>query len=306
MAMTDHHCPLCKSHDSELLEVIDAAAIARVYAAKLGIDARFSAPQLQYRHCGVCGLQYFHPPEPGDAQLYEQLQRFDWYYMEEKWEYSYAARHIDRNDRVLEVGAGRAAFAKLVGNDRYTGLEFNDCAIEKAHADGVRLLKQPVEEHAEAGHSYDAVVSFQVLEHVPDPDAFIRGCIACLKAGGKLILSVPAHDGFANKAVNHVLDMPPHHVSHWSKAVMAYLPRRYGLDVIDIAHEPVAAYHVNWAKRIKVEDALRRRLGLPRKLLDVTWSARMIGLVSLVLARFLPISVPMELGHTITAVYRKR
>lgn len=306
MAMTDRLCPLCKSHDSELVEVVDAAAISRVYAARLGVEARFTVPLLEYRRCRVCGLQYFDPSEPGDAELYEQLQRFDWYYMQDKWEYGYAASHIAQEDSLLEVGAGRAAFAKRVGSDRYLGLEFNDRAIEKARADGIHLIKQFVEEYAKTGSLHDVVVSFQVLEHVLDPDSFIRGCVACLKSGGKLILSVPAHDGFAGKAVNHVLDMPPHHVSHWSKAVMAYLADRYGLDVIDIAHEPVAAYHVNWAKKIKVEDFLRRRLGLPRKLLDVMWPARLVGLVSLVLARLLPIPVHKDLGHTITAVYRKR
>ena len=306
MAMTDHLCPLCKSRDPELVEVVEAAAISRVYAAKLGVEARFAVPLLEYLRCRVCGLQYFDPSEPGDAELYEQLQRFDWYYMADKWEYGYAASHIAAKDSLLEVGAGRAAFAKHVGSDRYLGLEFNDRAIEKARSDGIRLIKQFVEEHGRAGSLYDVVVSFQVLEHVPDPDSFIRGCVACLKSDGKLILSVPAHDGFAEKAVNHVLDMPPHHVSHWSKAVMAYLAERYGLDVIEIAHEPVAAYHVNWAKKIKVEDFLRSRLGLPRKLLDVTWPARLVGLISLVLARLLPIPVRKDLGHTITAVYRKR
>ena len=305
-AMADHLCPLCKSHDSELVEVIEAAAISRVYAAKLGVGVCFTAPLLEYWRCHVCELQYFDPSEPGNAELYEQLQRFDWYYMEDKWEYGYATRHIARSDTVLEVGAGRAAFAKHVGSDRYLGLEFNDRAIEKARSDGIRLIKQFVEEHAKAGSLYDVVVAFQVLEHVPDPDSFIRGCVACLKPGGKLILSVPAHDGFAEKAVNHVLDMPPHHVSHWSKAVMAYLSERYGLEVLDIAYEPVAAYHVNWAKKVKVEDFLRRRLGLSPKLLDVTWPARLIGLVSLVLARLLPIPVRKDLGHTITALYRKR
>lgn len=304
--MTDHLCPLCKSHDSELVEVIEAAAISRVYAAKLGIGVCITVPLLEYKRCHVCGLQYFDPSEPGDAELYEQLQRFDWYYMENKWEYVYASSHIAREDRVLEVGAGRAAFAKHVGSDRYLGLEFNDRAIENARSDGIRLIKQYVEDHAKTGSIYDIVVSFQVLEHVPDPDSFIRGCVACLKPGGKLILSVPAHDGFAEKAVNHMLDMPPHHVSHWSKAVMLYLSERYGLDVLDITHEPVAAYHINWAKKIKVEDFLRRRLGLSPKLVDVTWPSRLIGLVSLVLARLLPIPVRKDWGHTITGLYRKR
>lgn len=306
MAMADHCCPLCKSRDSELIDVLDTSAIVKIYVARLGVRPRFSSAQLAYLRCSVCGINYFDPSESGDAELYEQLQRFDWYYMADKWEYDYAAGHVSPKDHVLEVGAGRAAFAKYVGNGRYTGLEYNDRAIQQAGRDGIRLIKQSVEDHARSSHRYDVVVSFQVVEHVSDPDGFIRACLSCLGPGGKLIVSAPAHDGFSGRAINHVLDMPPHHVTHWSKAVMEYLAVRYGLDIIGITHEPIAAYHRTWARRITVENSLRRHFGLPRRLLDVTLLARVFAFVSQLLARLLPIRIRDDLGHTITAVYRKR
>ena len=73
---------------------------------------------------------FFSPLETGGAVLCENLQKFDWYYMEEKEEFQIAMRFVPTTGSVLEVGSGKAAFATKVGVDRYTGLEFNDKAIE--------------------------------------------------------------------------------------------------------------------------------------------------------------------------------
>ncbi|RTL57197.1 MAG: class I SAM-dependent methyltransferase [Sphingobacteriales bacterium] len=44
---------------------------------------------------------------------------------------------------------------------------------------------------ASANGPYDAIVSFETLEHLPDPGAFITACFNNLKQGGQLIISTP-------------------------------------------------------------------------------------------------------------------
>jgi SAM-dependent methyltransferase len=39
--------------------------------------------------------------------------------------------------------------------------------------------------------AYDLVIAGEVLEHVPDADAFLRGCGALLRTGGRLCVTVP-------------------------------------------------------------------------------------------------------------------
>ena len=41
----------------------------------------------------------------------------------------------------------------------------------------------------ESGDQYDAVLSTQVLEHVPDPAAYLRECFRILRPGGRLLLT---------------------------------------------------------------------------------------------------------------------
>lgn len=45
------------------------------------------------------------------------------------------------------------------------------------------------EDLAEAGQTYDAVVCLEVVEHVPDPAAFIGTCARLVRPGGLLVLS---------------------------------------------------------------------------------------------------------------------
>lgn len=300
------NCPLCHGSTTSHLETLSGEELNILYARSVGIPKVLRANQLEYRECPNCKLRFFWPMETGNEALYEQLQAFDWYYMADKEEYQIAMRHLPKEGYVLEVGAGRAAFASLVGVDRYTGLEFNDKAIERAVAVGITLIKEAVEIHAKRNlHQYDAVVSFQVLEHVSTPAEFIKGCVDCLKPGGSLILAVPSSDGFAGEAINNFLDMPPHHVSHWSEITMRKIADLYGLEVISIEYEPVASYHQYWARKVKIESSFRRVLGVNFRLLNLRFFARLISKVAGVVAHLSRFSLVGIKGHTVLACYRK-
>jgi len=244
--------------------------------------------------------------ETGDEVLYEQLQVFDWYYMVDKEEYQIAMQYIPKEGSVLEVGAGKAAFASLVGVDRYTGLEFNNKAVERASSAGITLIKEAVEVHAIRNlHHYDAVVSFQVLEHVSSPAEFIKGCVDCLKPGGVLILAVPSSDGFAGKAINNFLDMPPHHVSHWAELTMRKIAQLYGLEVTSIEHESVAKYHQYWARKSRIELIIRRVLGMDFKFIDLRFFSSLVSKLAGFIALLSFSSLAGIKGHTIVGCYRR-
>jgi 2-polyprenyl-3-methyl-5-hydroxy-6-metoxy-1,4-benzoquinol methylase len=298
-------CPLCGSEIHVNQEILSPIDINELYSKSLGIENAIKTDYLSYLSCQNCGLGFFDPMETGEEDLYECLQAFDWYYMADKYEYNIAVKYLPVEGTVLEVGAGKAAFAEKVGVDRYTGLEFNDKAIERAGKSGIRLLKQPVDAHAADGNTYDAVVSFQVLEHVSDPAGFIRGCVQCLKPGGRLILGVPAQDGFAGGSINNILDMPPHHVTHWTGETLKSLTQLFGLEILALDYEPVAKYHRSWACHIVWEVRLRRFLGWHPRLLDRSFRAKLVSKIAAFLAKIAPISVNALNGHTVIATYKR-
>lgn len=65
--------------------------------------------------------------------------------------------------------------------------------IARLHAEGqgldVEYRPITVEELVAEGRTYDVVTSLEVIEHVPDPAAFIKECGRLVKPGGLLMLS---------------------------------------------------------------------------------------------------------------------
>lgn len=51
------------------------------------------------------------------------------------------------------------------------------------------------------GKLYDALTATEIIEHLEDPRQFLRQCFACLKPGGKLLLSTPNLETALNKAI---------------------------------------------------------------------------------------------------------
>lgn len=90
--------------------------------------------------------------------------------------------------RVLDVGCGIKPYRDLFRVDEYVGLEIDSQAnrLKKAadyFYDGTAF---PFE-----SESFDAVITNQVLEHVFEPEVFVKEICRVLRNGGCLLLTVP-------------------------------------------------------------------------------------------------------------------
>ena len=297
-------CPLCQSSNIVHVESLPTNRINQLYFKSFNITKTLKSNYLEYFQCGTCSLGFFNPMEAGNENFYESLQQKDWYYMDDKEEFKIASSWLEGSN-LLEVGSGKAAFAKYIGKENYTGLEFNESAITKAANDGITLLKESIEDHAASGKRYDAVVSFQVLEHVPDPRSFIQSCIDCLKPTGKLVIAVPSKDGIVGLASNNILNMPPHHVTHWSTKTFEEIGNIFNVNCITIQHEPIAEYHRNFASSIITQSWLKNKLGIKSRLLETRFHVRMIERVGSKLSLLLRPNLNGVKGHTVIAIYEK-
>jgi SAM-dependent methyltransferase len=244
-------CPLCNSLNTQSVQFIGVEKLVAEWARNYQIDVLSEyrgISMVEQRRCPDCGLSFFLPEYlAGSGDLYSQLERFDWYYMARKWEYDVALTDLEGCKRILEVGCGSGnfmLFARREGSLEIEGLEQNAKAIREAQIQGLRVSKATVEDAAkQLPAAYDAVCSFQVLEHVARPREFVQACCALLRPGGKLLLGLPNADSFIRYEFN-VLDMPPHHMSRWPVGVFHAVPRLFPLQLRRTRLEPLAKYHV--------------------------------------------------------------
>lgn len=274
-------CPLCGSSETGILEELSSSDLSRLYRDRLGIDIGEDlrgTPHVEYAHCESCDFRFFHPPRPGGAGFYGSLLAFDWYYLSDKYEFSYAKRCIRPGDKVLEVGCGAGLFGLSLEGARYTGLETSPKAADIACASGLACFRETVEQHSlQNAGAYDTVCAFQVLEHSPTPRDFLTACVDCLRPGGRLIVSVPSQDSFLGLADNVALHLPPHHLGHYTDACLERLGDMHGFQLTELEHEPLQSYHIGYFSRIMAVLAQKRLEKVrPGRLLDLSEARRLL------------------------------
>ncbi len=94
--------------------------------------------------------------------------------------------------RILEIGCGRGVILSQLARQgaHCVGLEPGK-QIRDAKAEGVRLINDFFPSSQLAGERFDAVTSYNVIEHIEDLTGFLEGVRQCLAEGGDFVFCVP-------------------------------------------------------------------------------------------------------------------
>jgi len=159
----------------------------------------------------------------------------------------------------LDVGCGGGLVAEPICRlgAATTGIDpaAASIAVARQHAAGQGLAISYRDERVEAlagrGETFDLVLCLEVVEHVPDPAAFIRMCAGLVKPGGLLVLSTLNRTlkawALAIVGAEYVLRWLPRGTHQWERFItpeeLAGWVRAAGLGVSDvqgIVYNPLA------------------------------------------------------------------
>jgi 2-polyprenyl-6-hydroxyphenyl methylase/3-demethylubiquinone-9 3-methyltransferase len=183
---------------------------------------------------------------------------------------------IPRNltgQRILDYGCGIGAITYVCAERGGTvlAIDQSECAIRGARLTNsspvVRERCRFVVGRQMFGTNYDLVIAKDVIEHLPDDDAWVQSAARVLRPGGRLICSTQNQWSlnFVLEGAYHRLwrgerdwmGWDPTHVRFYTPARLRQLFRRYGLDVERWASVWIVPYNiVHWLSLLRLDVSL--------------------------------------------------
>lgn len=265
------------------------------------VDGRFRLVR-----CSTCRTQYFRPdsrlgPATDGVSEYWEKYKFAMYgdpTVQLDYERRYATAlnmaevAVGPIRSILDVGCGIGnfvAYADRTGRTAY-GVDVDRGAVEAAQQRGLRVARSDDLDRLLDG-PLDAVTLWDVIEHLYEPEPFVRQMVGQLRPGGVMILETPDADFplrtavlAAHQASSGRIDLT-RAMYYWEHKIYFTLPglstllERCGCDVVSVRRETSPQ-----AKMQRIFDRKReRRASVSRRAMATAWpmlerSVRSLGM----------------------------
>ena len=133
-----------------------------------------------------------------DGKLVEAARHFEIYRQLNTRQLAQFSKFLTANTHYLEVGCsfgGVLSQVAALGVAVCHGVEPNryDARFVMKNVPSAQVFNTLLQDADLDGHGYDVICSFEVMEHVPSPRAFIETIMPVLKPGGVVNIEVPNH-----------------------------------------------------------------------------------------------------------------
>lgn len=209
----------------------------------------FYKENVTFVECYMCKTVFVNPVPPDD--VFSELYNMDWadYFQDEAkierdFEPNRYWRELDaippqwRRGELLDVGCATGSFlvaARALPFGRVKGIDIAEPSVQYANerlgeqvAVAGSFLEQPFEEE-----TFDVVTSWATLEHLPNPEAYVREAWRVLRPGGLFAFSVPNRNSIAMRGLGakyHMVGLE--HVNYFTRMGLSRLVERNQFEVV--------------------------------------------------------------------------
>lgn len=206
----------------------------------------YKGKTLQRRICLNCGTNYYNYFLPDTEEFYEKLTSLHPIYSKNKWDYDEALEIVlkYKPKSLLDVGCGYGYFIEKIQNavDAAAGSEFNQLAVDECNKKGIKVYTSDLSQIEE---KFSMITAFQVLEHIKEPDNFVKKLLELLDKNGLLLFVTPNPKSELIKYNPGILELPPHHNLDISKETFEYIAKQHNLKILLYKCQEIMPYDYN-------------------------------------------------------------
>ena len=253
-----NYCRLCGATELSLCLTLQNAPGSVQKLLTADQTQRDVAATLFIYQCDECGLVQL-----GDAP---EMDFYDEYLMtashspqmrdfQREQAYGFVSEFNLVGKRIIEIGCGDGNYLQYLAEAGaiVCGIEPAQPSRQIAQARGLNVLAGYVDRRRIIpGAPYDAFVTRQVLEHVPDPNDFLQGIRQALSSTGVGLVEVPSLE----KALEdgRFYDFYHEHCSYFSVRTLRHALERNGFEVLEVSRGMNGEYLVALVRKAPAHD----------------------------------------------------
>lgn len=137
-----------------------------------------------------------------------------------------------QTNRLIDVGCGIGHFAAVAATRGWEvhGTEYTDEAIAICESKGISMQKGVLDPANYPSGSFDVIVSFEVIEHINNPNQEMESFRAILRPGGAVYITTPNFNSYSRRRLGpdwNVIEYPEH-LSYYTAASLNRLMKSHG------------------------------------------------------------------------------
>ena len=184
--------------------------------------------------------------------------------------------------KIIEIGTGRGDFLQFLNgfNVEFCGIENNAEFVEQAKRKGLNVFKGFVDETLGVlpQAPYDAFLSFNFLEHQPDPNGMLQAIYCNLTDDGCGLVTVPSFEYIVEN--NGYYELIKDHIAYYTFDTLTLLFNNNGFDVLkkEVVNRDTLSIYVRKRKKINAEALLNNTVELNRSVNDLVGKYKHIAI----------------------------
>lgn len=121
----------------------------------------------------------------------------------------------DGGGRMLDVGCGNGRYLTTMRTLGWEvqGVEFSESGVQACQMSGLRVHHGDLASAGFADNSFDLVTARHVIEHIPEPHAFMAELARIVRPGGRVVIETPCCDALGRRWLDsrwYANDVPRH------------------------------------------------------------------------------------------------